>query len=900
MKSTMVLWLYSAEQYRTSTPINEIAEHAARHGFNDEPTEVLCLHGHEFIPAADLAALRERNFIVHDAGPVFRGVAARYPNLRQAYPNHFFECFLRWIVVKEVFQGEPVVAWDADIFYNDRLSAIHAAFAGSTFTVSSTCLAALHDPSWLEAYARALDDFERDPAAGRAAIFAELAERHRGAPGEFADSFFGGLQAAALADRAEWEKLFQSTPEELFTDWLVRTSRLPHHVARPIDHVLCPQPLLLPLLAWTHPMGPGLPARVTAAGDAGAPDFTRVDGRYHYRGRPLAFVHYQGAVFRACAAHHMLTHFLDEPAPVFDEFYCPPERRRGRALSWFFHRDGGARQRLARLQNLPELLAQWGDPYSERAMARRYLIDGDLSEVMARAGLEAATAPAERDTILVLTHDPKHPLYTSWLRDSPHPVIYEVATGVDYAFPAQVGLVVAADCYREPRATLLCRAMEEGIPTLLLADGILEYRNTFEHPDLAAGAIFQPALAHKVACLGRSQARILESWGNAAQVEVAGSARFDRYATLRRRRREEGEPFKVLVTTAITPYFTPEQHERVRRSLADLRAWFSSHPAAACVPVQVEWRVTKGLDAEIGVDSVVSDLSGRQLAEVLQHVDAVISTPSTTMIEAMLLGLPVAVLDYCNCPHYLQPAWRITAAEHIGDVVAELVNPPEPKRQFQETTLHDALECRTPAAPRLRQLAGAMLAAGRTARAAGQPLALPPRLLGIGGDAPVEAVAPLDLARLYPDAASFAERDIARLQVEVGQLRAHAAQLERGGRAAAADPEAVRRQVQLAVQWRSKVEAAAALQAAGQNKVAVDLLMQALKVVQVSQQAEAILEALLEVCARLRPLDPARTAVLLETAAQLGRRMQRADALAQVEQLRASLPQAQRLKSRAA
>jgi hypothetical protein len=41
---------------------------------------------------------------------------------------------------------------------------------------------------------------------------------------------------------------------------------------------------------------------------------------------------------------------------------------------------------------------------------------------------------------------------------------------------------------------------------------------------------------------------------------------------------------------------------------------------------------------------------------VLASVDAVISTPSTAMLEGMLQGLPVAVLDFHNRPHYVPAA----------------------------------------------------------------------------------------------------------------------------------------------------------------------------------------------------------------------------------------------------
>ena len=64
-------------------------------------------------------------------------------------------------------------------------------------------------------------------------------------------------------------------------------------------------------------------------------------------------------------------------------------------------------------------------------------------------------------------------------------------------------------------------------------------------------------------------------------------------------------------------------------------------------------------------------------------MDAAISTPSTAMLEAMLLGLPVAALDYTNSPAFVQPAWSITARAQMPVVVAELMRPSAAKMLFQ-------------------------------------------------------------------------------------------------------------------------------------------------------------------------------------------------------------------------
>jgi tetratricopeptide (TPR) repeat protein len=473
--------------------------------------------------------------------------------------------------------------------------------------------------------------------------------------------------------------------------------------------------------------------------------------------------------------------------------------------------------------------------------------------------------------IVVLASNPQHPLFASWLGQSAYPVIAHSRVSMEFRFPANTGLLVMADCYNQPWSTLLHQAVEQGIPTLLLADGILEYRNTFENPGISAGTVFQPVIAHKIACLGRSQARILESWGNAAQVEITGAPRFDRYAGRQRRKRAAGEPFKILVMTAITPYFTDSQHELVRRSLGDLKQVFDAGFSQHGVPFQVEWRVTKGMQKEIGVDSIVSDLTGRELAEVLERVDAVISTPSTAMIEAMLLGLPVAVLDYTNSPHYVQPAWRITAADHIKPVLAELFNPAAPKLLFQDSVLHDALECKTPAAPRMMKLADRMIRHGVRLRSQGLPLSFPPRLIPVGSADSAPAELRHRPADLHPGQPQFHEQHLSRLQVEVGQLRRYAAQLEqacqaasqRGGGAGA----------QNAIQWRSRFEAAKVLVELKQPKAALNQLMLSLKAAEASKQPDVILDALLEVIPCFCQLDQGRGKSLLETATVLAKRI---------------------------
>ena len=348
-----------------------------------------------------------------------------------------------------------------------------------------------------------------------------------------------------------------------------------------------------------------------------------------------------------------------------------------------------------------------------------------------------------------------------------------------HAARGHIDLAVVNDERALPHAMDAVRCLaEQGIPTLHVLDGVLEWRNTWENPTYTLGAepalpFLQPSLCHKVACLGRSQARLLESWGNLGKCEVVGVPRLDHFVTTPAgpKTDSDGATRRILVMTARTPGFTADQTAEVKQSLVDVKEWFAKHPRLGGRPVQPVWRLTQGLAAEIGVENSLRDTFGGELGAVLRNVDAVITTPSTALLEGMLAGRPVALLDYNNRPHYVPAAWSISAERHLGQVISELVVPPAARMLYQDTILHDALECRTPASPRMVRLVEEMVRIGRECRACGRPLRLPRRILPDEQDGHHLPEERFDYHTLYPDHPVFGDMDRAVLRMELGHLR---------------------------------------------------------------------------------------------------------------------------------
>lgn len=274
------------------------------------------------------------------------------------------------------------------------------------------------------------------------------------------------------------------------------------------------------------------------------------------------------------------------------------------------------------------------------------------------------------------------------------------------------------------------------VATIYLVDGILEWRNAWDNADNEPACPFamRPVLCDKVATIGRSQARVLCDWGNAGKIEVVGVPRLDKLSAQWRSSdggtgNDDQSPFRVLVATAKTPGFTPEQIATTVRSLADLKSYFDKTTAIGGRPVAVTWRLTAGLEQEIGVENSLSSLSGDELHHAIAQCDAMITTPSTSMLESMLMHKPTALLDYHHCPDYVFGSWKIHSQQSIEPVLNQLVESSAALMQFQNGVLIDALQVAEPATDRLVQLIHSMFAAAQQQLAPGNPLEFESNLL---------------------------------------------------------------------------------------------------------------------------------------------------------------------------
>ena len=238
--------------------------------------------------------------------------------------------------------------------------------------------------------------------------------------------------------------------------------------------------------------------------------------------------------------------------------------------------------------------------------------------------------------------------------------------------------------------SVLRQARRIGAATVLLMDGITEYRNTFENPRVEHDFL-RPAPVDVVACAGRVDERHLRGLGNDAIAtglpRLAGITESPRPA----RRR-------VLVATARQPAFADAERARLVAALRKLGERLGR------AGVEARWRLTGGLEIDLGVP-----IDETPLKESLRSVRAVITTPSTLLVEAMLAGRPAGLLFPFDAPLWPRAAWVLGAEtladdRRIDETIESLLDPGDEGLARQERVLDEMHGGDRPAAEALADL----------------------------------------------------------------------------------------------------------------------------------------------------------------------------------------------------
>jgi hypothetical protein len=256
-------------------------------------------------------------------------------------------------------------------------------------------------------------------------------------------------------------------------------------------------------------------------------------------------------------------------------------------------------------------------------------------------------------------------------------------------------IVLTVSDWRAEIARVLLDAKVLNIPSLLFQDGTIDWIIQNEG-ELYAGnggpTHFHPILTDKIAVIGHQSARVIASWNDASKVEVVGfpilQQEIDDATKYRQNKKSKNkEKCNVLITSTRQGWFCERQKVAFVEALKDLKIYFEGQSN-----IHVNWRLSRNLAEIIGVENEMKVKESVELVPLIKEADLIISAQSTVVVEAMLHGKPVAIIDYLNVPQYYGTAWIINTKTEIASTVESMMKAEPNRMLYQEHQLNDILE----------------------------------------------------------------------------------------------------------------------------------------------------------------------------------------------------------------
>jgi hypothetical protein len=245
------------------------------------------------------------------------------------------------------------------------------------------------------------------------------------------------------------------------------------------------------------------------------------------------------------------------------------------------------------------------------------------------------------------------------------------------------GIIISGEWYAPDRLAI-AECKKRNIPVFHVIDGILEWRNLFENPRSTeaknGSPLYQPVLADHTFCMGPIQKWQLEWLGNAS-IHATGLPRLDTIRVSNCRPRSASNAPRLLVATANTPWFNAEQRQRFMAEFSRLVGLCLAGTSRPNPDFQCTWRIAGVAASALGL---VADSSG-SAADALASCDAVLTTPSTFAVEAMLMGIPTMLFDPFASPAFIPAAWNATSAETAYGQIPSLLRPAETRCRLQDS-----------------------------------------------------------------------------------------------------------------------------------------------------------------------------------------------------------------------
>jgi hypothetical protein len=249
-----------------------------------------------------------------------------------------------------------------------------------------------------------------------------------------------------------------------------------------------------------------------------------------------------------------------------------------------------------------------------------------------------------------------------------------------------IDAVIISDEWAPQVRACIAACKLKGVPTFHILDGVIRWKNLFENPRSLVpenGTPFmRPLMSDMTFVMGDLQAAVLRWLGN-TMICVSGLPRFASYEPKSCSFGDHPHP-RLLLASSNRPWYTESQRDFFIPSFQRLLDVLKRDCASLGVPLHcrlsplVEWENVE--PAWLGPHP--------PFHEQLQSCSALITTPSTIAVEAMLLGIPTLIFDPWADPILTPSPWVADHANAVSTLLPSLLSPSKEKASLQDFILH--------------------------------------------------------------------------------------------------------------------------------------------------------------------------------------------------------------------
>ena len=161
-----------ADHFEINIPLKWVGKRNLKLGSRND-LHILFLDGYEKLDHNYTGDLKELGYTLIDCNKVYKAYEKEHPQLNR-YRDFEKKCFLRWLVIADIFGHEPIMHYDADIVFNEIPENIEKQLGGLTFVLQGCpAFVSTGKSDWLAQYKKNLITFVKDISAYSAAAWKE-------------------------------------------------------------------------------------------------------------------------------------------------------------------------------------------------------------------------------------------------------------------------------------------------------------------------------------------------------------------------------------------------------------------------------------------------------------------------------------------------------------------------------------------------------------------------------------------------------------------------------------------------------------------------------------------------------------------------------------------------------